>query len=89
MGLWGLEVAVSSVCGKLMTSHDAPMYDNECLHENEWHFPFFSQVKRTKGGGSKNGEDMQVLKGTCGKREESMNEEQRKEERTKGKTVTL
>lgn len=29
MGLWGLEVAVSSVCGKLMKSHDAPVYDNE------------------------------------------------------------
>lgn len=33
MGLWGLEVAVSSDCGKLMKSHDAPVYDNECLRE--------------------------------------------------------
>lgn len=49
---------------------------------------FFFQAKRTKGV-EKNGEDMQVLKGTCVKREESMNEKQRKEERTNGKTVTL
>lgn len=89
MGLWGLEVAVSSVCGKLMKSHDAAMYDNECLH-GKWvaFFSFFSQVRRTKRF-KKMEKNMQVLKGTCDKREETMNEGQRKEERTKGKTVTL
>lgn len=47
-GVW--EVAVSRVCGKLMKSHDAPMYDNECLHEKWVAFLsiFSPRVKRTK-----------------------------------------
>lgn len=53
MGLWGLEVAVSSVCGKLMKSHDAPMYDNECLHEKcvAWvaFFIFFPKQEEQRG----------------------------------------